>query len=155
VRAGLSSEIHRLTDACLSKVRKDNPMSATTTPVRSIAPVSWKYWVPIGLLCLIFLASAALTILDPGGTRVTSAKLGFPTFLAVYPLAGAKLCALVAILWRKSKVLTHFAFAGLLYDMLLALGGHIDAKDFPAGYLAVFALIVWVFSFRASEQRFD
>jgi hypothetical protein len=97
--------------------------------------------------------SAALSAFDPDGTRVTSAKLGFPTFLAVYPLAAAKLAAVVAILWRKSKVLTHFAFAGLLYDMLLALGGHIDAKDFPAGYLAVFGLIVWVFAFRASEQR--
>jgi hypothetical protein len=111
--------------------------------------------VPIGLLCLVFVASAALTIADPNGTRVTSAELGFPTFLAVYPLAAAKLAAVVAILWRKSKVLTHFAFAGLLYDMLLALGGHIDANDFPAGFLAVFGLIVWGFAFWVSEQRTD
>jgi hypothetical protein len=115
----------------------------------------WKYWLPISLLCLVFLFSAGLTIADPKGTRVASAKLGFPTFLAVYPLAAAKLSAIVAILFRKSKVLTHFAFAGLLYDMLLALGGHIHAKDFPAGYLAVFGLIVWVFAFMASEQRTD
>jgi hypothetical protein len=135
--------------------REDGGMSTIAAPSRSASSAGWKYWLPTGLLCLVFIASATLTILDPTGTRVASTKLGFPTFLAVYPLAVAKLSAIVAILWRKSKVLTHFAFAGLLYDMLLALGGHIHAKDFPAGYLAVFGLIVWVFAFRASEQRAD
>jgi hypothetical protein len=132
----------------------DGAMSSSASNSR-ISSAAWKYGLPIGLLCLVFLFSAGLTIADPTGTRVASAKLGFPTFLAVYPLAAAKLSAIVAILLRKSKVLTHFAFAGLLYDMLLALGGHIHAKDFPAGYLAVFGLIVWVFAFMASEQRTD
>jgi hypothetical protein len=130
-------------------------MSTVSAPSQSASSAGWKYWLPTGLLCLIFVASAALTTFDPNGTRVADAKLGFPTFLAVYPLAAAKLSAVIAILWRKSKVLTHFAFAGLLYDMLLALGAHIHAKDFPAGYLAIFGLIVWVFAFRASEQRAD
>jgi DoxX-like family len=130
-------------------------MSTVAAPSRSASSAGWKYWLPTGLLCLVFIASAALTILDPSGTRATSTKLGFPTILSVYPLALAKLAAVAAVLWRKSKVLTHFAFAGLLYDMLLALGGHIEAKDFPAGFLAVFGLIVWVFAFRASEQRPD
>jgi DoxX-like family len=142
-----------LTDPILLEDRQNHWMSTIAVPSRSETFAGWKYWMPIGLLCLTFLASAALTTLDPDGTRVTSTKLGFPTFLAVYPLAAAKLLAVVAILWRKSKVLTHFAFAGLLYDMLLALGGHIDANDFPSGYLAVFGLVVWVVAFRASEQR--
>jgi hypothetical protein len=130
-------------------------MSSVVATSRSIRLAGWKYWLPIGLLCTVFLFSAALSAFDPDGTRTSAAKLGFQTFLAVYPLAAAKLAAVVAILWRKSKALTHFAFAGLLYDMLLALGGHIDAKDFPAGYLAVFGLLVWVFAFRASEQQAD
>lgn len=130
-------------------------MTTLAAPSRTASSAGWKYWLPTGLLCLVFIASVTLTILDPTGSRVASTKLGFPTFLAVYPLAAAKLSAVLAILWRKSKVLTHFAFAGLLYDMLLALGGHIDAKDFPAGYLAVFGLIVWAFAFRANEQRTD
>jgi hypothetical protein len=150
-----AGKIHPLTDPRLAQHNNDGVMSTSTAPSRISSSAGWKYWLPIGLLCLIFLVSFTLTTVDPDASRVASTKLGFPTFLAVYPLAAAKLAAVVAILWRKSKVLTHFAFAGLLYDLLLALGGHIDANDFPAGYLAVFGILVWVFAFRASEQRVD
>jgi hypothetical protein len=78
-----------LTDVELPPVRKAQRMSETTTSQRPVSFTMLKYWLPVGLLCLIFLVSAALTIFDPEGTKVASVKLGFPTFLAVYPLAAA------------------------------------------------------------------
>jgi hypothetical protein len=107
---------------------------------------SWnhrRYWVITGLFCLLFLASAALILLDPQGTRINSEKLGFPPYIAVYPSAAAKIAGVVVILWRRWPTLRMFAFAGFLYDMVLALMAHIHESDFPSGWLAVFGIMVW------------
>jgi hypothetical protein len=127
--------------------------------VRSSGPTEtaswnrWRYWVPTGLLCLIFVVSAALSLLDPETTRQTTTDLGFPAFIGTYPLAFAKLAAVVVILWRRWPTLRLFAFAGLLYDMVLALMAHVHEDDFPAGWLAVFGLVVWCAAFWVERDR--
>jgi hypothetical protein len=113
----------------------------------------WRYWLPTGLLCLIFVVSAALSLLDPETTRQTTTELGFPAFIGTYPLAVAKLAAVVVILWRRWPTLRLFAFAGLLYDMVLALMAHIHEEDFPSGWLAVFGLVVWCGAFWVERDR--
>lgn len=110
--------------------------------------------MPIGLLCLVFVVSAALTFLDPGGTMRSTAKLGFPTFF-VYPLAVAKLLGVAAVLSRRLRTLSHFAFAGFLFDMVLALSAHVHEHDFPAGWLAVAGLIIWVAAFASEHRRWS
>jgi DoxX-like family len=111
------------------------------------------YWVALGLFTVMFLYSAGWSILDPEGTRVATAKLGYPAYLGVYPLSLAKLAGLAAIHSRRSRTLTHFAFAGFLFDLLLALAGHIDKGDFPYGWLAVFGLVLWIAAFVMEERR--
>lgn len=97
-----------------------------TSSVRSSGPTEavswnrWRYWVPTSLLCLVFVVSAALSLLDPETTRRTTTDLGFPAFIGTYPLAFAKLAAVLVIVWRRWPTLRLFAFAGLLYDMVLA-----------------------------------
>jgi DoxX-like family len=111
------------------------------------------YWVALGLFTIMFAYSAIWSIVDPDGTKRATAKLGYPGYLGVYPLATAKLAGLAAILSRRSRTLTHFAFAGFLFDLLLALAGHIHTNDFPSGWLAVLGLVFWVAAFVMDTKR--
>lgn len=99
------------------------------------------------LLAAVFTASALLTLLDPDGSRTEATKLGFPAYIALYPLAIAKLSAVVVILQKRWPTLRTFAFAGLLFDMILALMAHVHEGDFPSGWLAVFGIVVWGVAF--------
>lgn len=60
--------------------------------------------------------------------KETFTFLGFPTWI-VYPLAVAKILAVVAILSKQSKILKEWAYAGLFFDSVLAFGAHWFAKD--------------------------
>jgi DoxX-like family len=128
---------------------------AQTVSTEAPAP-SWNrraYWIAIGLFTVMFAYSAGWSLIDPSGTKIATAKLGYPGYLAVYPLATAKLLGLVAIHRRRSRTLTHFAFAGFLFDLLLALAGHIHTHDFPYGWLSVFGLVLWAAAFTMDTKR--
>jgi hypothetical protein len=107
----------------------------------------------MGLFAVMFTVSALLTLVDPSGAEETTVKLGYPGYLGVYPLAAAKVAGLVAIFSRRSTTLTHFAFAGFLFDLILALAGHIHKRDFPSGWLAVVGLFIWVAAFLVESRR--
>lgn len=135
-------------------------MDGITAGETGPAPSSWGtsrqrrlYWFVTGLFCAVFLVSALLTFVDPEGTREATARLGFPPFIGTYPLALAKLAGVAAILWRRSTTLITFAFAGFLYDLVLALTAHVYENDFPNGWLAVFGLVVWCGAYRLERRR--
>jgi DoxX-like family len=103
------------------------------------------YWVATGLFCLLFTGSILLTFGDLQGSYDEFQHLGFPVW-TVYFLGIAKILGLIAILSNKSKTLKDFAFAGFLYDLLLALGGHIAAQEIKV-LLALFGIALWIFAF--------
>lgn len=139
----------------LRSLHDDRVMSSIVAPTVSPTP-TWnhrRYWIVTGLFCAIFVVSAALTFLDPSGTREATAELGFPAYIGTYPLALAKLAAVFVILSRRWPTLRMFAFAGLLFDIVLALSAHIYEGDFPYGWLAVFALVMWCAAFAVDRER--
>ena len=69
--------------------------------------------------------------------------LGFPVFL-IYPMAAAKLLGLLAIWFRKSKVLTEWAYAGFFFNTLLAIGAHINVNDGEFGGALVACVLLLV-----------
>jgi hypothetical protein len=103
------------------------------------------YWIATGLFCLLFTGSILLTFGDLQGSYDEFQRLGFPLW-TVYFLGIAKILGLVAILSNKSQTLKDFAFAGFLYDLLLASGAHIAQPEIQV-LLAVFGIIIWVFAF--------
>lgn len=109
-------------------------------------------WIATGLFTLMFVYSGVWSLVDPEGTRQTMIDLGFPVYF-LYPQAVAKLVGIAVILWGRSRTLSGLAFAGFLYDLLLALGAHIAEGD-PDVWLAVFGLVVWGGAFWADRQRF-
>jgi hypothetical protein len=108
--------------------------------------------VVTGLFVAIFLYSAVWALVDPAGTRIDNVDLGFPAYM-VYPLAIAKLAGLAVILLGGSRTLTDLAFAGFLYDLLLALSAHVVQRDPARGLIAAAALVVTVAAWWIDRQR--
>jgi hypothetical protein len=59
----------------------------------------------------------------------------------------------LTILWGRWTTLTLFAFAGFLYDLVLALGAHIAHQD-PQGFLAAAGLVIWAGAFLTDRLGF-
>jgi hypothetical protein len=99
--------------------------------------------------------SVLLTLTDPAGNERSADLLGFPLAITEYPLAAAKALGVLTILLRPTPSLVLFAYAGFFFDLVLALMAHVNAGDFPYGWLAVAGLATWIIAFVAerSEMR--
>ena len=87
------------------------------------------HWLTTGLVCLLFTASALIYILRHDEVSETfHLNLGFPAWL-VYPMAVAKLGAVIMLLSKFNRTLTEIAYAGLVFNMLLAVGVHVLTGD--------------------------
>jgi hypothetical protein len=103
------------------------------------------YWVATVLFTILYLSSIVLTLSDIDASYASYTSLGFPTWL-VYFNSSAKILGLAAVLHNKSRTLKEFAFAGFLYDLLLALTAHIVNRQTDV-LLAIMGLVLWVFAF--------
>lgn len=86
------------------------------------------YWISTGLLCALMLFSASMYLFTNDVAVQAFTSLGFPTYI-IYPLAIAKILAVVAILSRKSAFLKEWAYAGIFFDVILAFAAHIMVQD--------------------------
>ena len=105
------------------------------------------YWVATGILCAVFTFSATMYLLNYARVEGFFQSLGFPTWL-IYPLAIVKILGMIALLSKKSSFLKELAYAGFLFDAILALAAHLIASDgeFPAAVVAIIAITVsWVY----------
>lgn len=105
------------------------------------------YWVSTGLLCAVFTFSAMMYLFNYSRATGFFESLGFPTWL-VYPLAILKILAILAILTKKSKFLKELAYAGFMFDAILALAAHLIVADgeFMAAVIAiVMGTVSWVY----------
>lgn len=111
-----------------------------------------QYWVAISLFSLLFLGSAVFGVVDPDGSYGEYRHLEFPAWI-LYPLSLAKVLGIAAILSNRSRTLKDFAFAGFLYDLLLALGGHIAQQEIKL-LLPLVSLGLWAFAFTMDRKMF-
>ena len=111
------------------------------------------YWVATGFVCLMMVFSASMYIFNNAAIQEAFTGLGYPTFI-IYPLAVAKLLAVVAILTRRSSKLKEWAYAGLFFDFLLALQAHLVAQD-GQFVLAAVALVALIVSYIYDEKVFS
>ena len=103
------------------------------------------YWVSTGLLCLMYLAGAAMYLTQREMIEQGFQMFGFPAYL-VTVLIVVKIAAPLAILSRVSVPLSDLAYAGVLYHLLLALSAHLNAGDGGFGP-AILGLAMLVASF--------
>lgn len=102
------------------------------------------YWIATVIMSIVFLFSAGMYLLNYDRAAGFFESLGFPVWI-IYPLAIAKLLALVAILSRKSRVLVEWAYAGLLFDAILAFSSHTIVNDGQSA-MALIAIITIIVS---------
>lgn len=110
------------------------------------------HWTTTGLVCLLFLASAFIYIFSHDEVSETFERnLKFPGWL-VYPMAIAKLLAVVMLLTKFNRTLTEWAYAGLVFNLLLAIGVHISTQE--AQIIApIVALILTLGSYVSWKQE--
>ena len=118
---------------------------------RDVSPLLYR--TATGIFLLIFVGSVVLTFGDLDATRAETVSLGYPAFTVV-PLGVAKVLGLVAVLSRRSRLLTGLAFAGFFYDTLLALAGHLAQRDLPNIALATTGLLATVAAYLVHRRRF-
>lgn len=86
------------------------------------------YWSAAGLLSLMMLASAGMFLFNNAQVSELFVALGYPVYLVI-PLAVLKILGITAILTKQLKVLKNLAYAGFMYDFMLAASAHINAGD--------------------------
>ena len=88
----------------------------------------WGFLVPALLLSLMMLASATMYFVKAADVTAEFVKLGFPAW--VRPLLAVAKLAGVGLLWfSPSAPLRHFAYAGFLFNFVLAALAHGFAGD--------------------------
>ena len=88
----------------------------------------WGFLVPAVLLSLMMLASATMYFVKAADVTAEFVKLGFPAW--VRPLLAVAKIVGVGLLWLSpSAPLRHFAYAGFLFNFVLAALAHGYAGD--------------------------
>lgn len=105
------------------------------------------YWISTGILCALFMFSAMMYIFNYPRIEGFFINLGFPTWI-IYPLAVLKVFGVLAILTKKINLLKELAYAGFLFDAILALSAHTIVNDgeFMPAIIAIVAITVsWIY----------
>ena len=110
------------------------------------------YWSTTGLLTALMLISAGMYFFNYEEVKTTFTALGYPAYI-IYPLAILKILGLVAIWTKKSKALKEWAYAGFLFDFVLAAAAHIAISDGQAGGAFV-AIILLITSYATEKTLF-
>ncbi|MEO0405118.1 MAG: DoxX family protein [Bacteroidota bacterium] len=86
------------------------------------------YYISTGFITLLMLFSAGMYMVNTEDIQLVFVTYGYPEYIVI-PLAIAKILALVAIWTKKSKTLKEWAYAGLFFDLVLAVVAHLVAGD--------------------------
>ena len=85
--------------------------------------MKYLYWVATAVMCLIFAYSAQMYFRNTEMVEGFFKMLGYPSYIVI-PLAILKVLGIIAVVSRKSKMLTEWAYAGFFLDAVLAFTAH-------------------------------
>lgn len=103
------------------------------------------YWIATVLLCALLLYSAYNYLTETATFTGYYESFNYPTYLVI-PMAIAKILAAIMILWRGSKWLTEWAYAGLFFDFVLAFFAHYLAGE-TESTLPLVAIVLLLISY--------
>ncbi|WP_196894705.1 DoxX family protein [Aureivirga marina] len=86
------------------------------------------YWIFTSFLCLQLLISVGFYFFETTFMKQMIIALEFPAYLVI-PMGIAKLLAVIAIFTGFHKTIKEWAYAGLFYNLLLAVSAHINKGD--------------------------
>lgn len=89
-------------------------------------------WITTGLLSAMLLMSAGMYVFDNDTISALFESFGFPTYI-IYPLAFAKVLAVIALWAPNMPKLKEWAYSALFFELILAFFAHFMIDDSPAG----------------------
>ena len=99
------------------------------------------YWIATVLMCGMFLFSAGMYFANTEMVKGFFESYNYPTYIVI-PLAIAKILGVIMVLWRRSKWLTEWAYAGFFYDIVLAFFAHQQKAEDVTTTLIVMILVL-------------
>ena len=97
------------------------------------------YWVTTGLLSALLLMSAGMYLFKNDDVSAMFELFGYPTYI-IYPLAFAKITAVVVLWLPKFKKLKEWVYSALFFEFILAVFAHVMIED--GGQMASIMAIV-------------
>ncbi|WP_299439819.1 DoxX family protein [uncultured Aquimarina sp.] len=110
------------------------------------------YWLVTGIVSFLFASGGLMYFLNYDYAHQFFISLGFPTWI-IYPLAVLKILGPIAILTKKSSFLKELAYAGFLFDAVLAVSAHLIVGD-GFIYHGFAAIILTIVSWRYDRKLF-
>lgn len=86
------------------------------------------YWGSTGLLSALLLMSAGMYVLNNAEVAGMFKAFGYPTYI-IYPLAVAKVSAVIVLLTQKQTVIKEWAYSALFFEFILAFFAHYMIGD--------------------------
>ena len=112
-----------------------------------------RYWAATIALCAILIYSALLTLRDPTSSERLGNEIGVPSLIVIYALPISKLLCAALILWRGFPKLRLFAYAFVLFYLVLDLTGMLKVQEYVNAATAVFKIGVWALAFWWDRDR--
>lgn len=115
--------------------------------------LNFVHWTSTGIISLLLLMSAGMYIVTHDDVEIVFGDLGFPVWL-IYPMAIAKIAGVVLLLSKFSESLTEWAYAGIFFNLLLAVGAHAaihDGQFFPA-LVGIILLMISYFTWKRQSN---
>ena len=102
------------------------------------------------LLSLLIVMGATMYFVNYDEVSKVFLRLGYPVHI-VYPLAVVKILGLIAIWCKKSQTLKEFAYAGFIFDFILAIGAHLSVND--GEFIAALVALILVVTSYVTEKK--
>jgi len=111
------------------------------------------YWVSTGLLSAMLLMSAGIYVFDNEMIQDMFTAFGYPVYI-IYPLAVAKISAVIVLLTQKQSKIKEWAYSALFFEFILAFFAHFMIGD-GEQMGAVMAMTLLVVSYIFGRKSFN
>ncbi len=105
------------------------------------------YRIITGLFSALVLMGASQYFFNHQVVKEMFESIHYPTYL-IYPMGVAKFLGLVAIWSNKSKTIKEWAYAGYVFNFILAISAHLNVNDgefMPATVALVFVVASYIY----------
>ena len=111
------------------------------------------YWSATGLLSALLLMSAGMYVFNNKEVSEMFTAFGYPTYI-IYPLAVAKVSAVIVLLTQKQSKIKEWAYSALFFEFVLAFIAHYMIGD-GEQMGAILAIILLVVSYIYGRKHFN
>lgn len=105
------------------------------------------YWTSTGLLSAMMLMSAGMYVFNNAMIQEMFTAFGYPVYI-IYPLAVAKISAVIVLLSQKQSKIKEWAYSALFFEFILAFFAHYmigDGEQMGAIMAMTLLLVSYIF----------